>query len=209
MIAEPSKLDGEDDPAERAAALQEWIDEYGEDSVILLTTLEFQFEQGLPPWNSPEQYVTEITATLLLTEENGIPEFEIGKVVALKVHRLRLYDDGASIHDICDDHSAELEEIARIFYGRHSEPRQKFNLESFGNLLVLWDFDIEPRFEHLKLAGKAFWNVIETFGVDCVMVAHRKLGLSVDEWKDLGFFAAPKTDYYVRDWAKANPYGRD
>lgn len=136
---------------------------------------------------------------------------EVGRVFAYEVQTTQAENDGISLYDICDAHSSDLKSVfAALFDVELAEPKEELDVSpTWEGLLYLDRIVVEPEYRNRGVVVSALETTIRSFCPRGVIAAHpHGMGLTVDEWRELGFVKIAGSDVIFRDNASLNPYGR-
>jgi len=141
----------------------------------------------------------------------------VGKVRGQRVELGEAEERGSSLFDVFDAQSEELCGYYETLFDRHTgDLLDGFDLSVIGDLLVVHEISIVPKYQGLNLGLLTMLQTFRTFGGGCALVAikpfplqftgkvnkknERKFNMAQgklrDYWSQLGFRRVRKTDYY-------------
>ena len=137
-------------------------------------------------------------------------EAEAGRVYAFAVQTTQAMTDGVPLCDVFDAHTSDLEAAyAALFDPVAEEPKEELDVApAWEGFLYLARLVIDPAYRDRGVTVKALEATIRTFCPRGVVAARQNgMGLSVEEWKQLGFVKIAGSEVIFRDNASYNPYG--
>jgi hypothetical protein len=179
-----------------------------------LTAVDFSFSVPPVPWHEPEFYVREITGTIrcMISETE---EVVAGTIKILRLAAVEAFNHKVALYDVCDAHSDFLSAAYSAVFDENEEPKEDLDIEpSWHDIIVLWEFDVKPEFRSSGAVIKSFETAIAAFGSQGLIVTARGeessdfigLDLTVDEWRELGFYKISQSHFVFRDNCALNPY---
>ena len=119
----------------------------------------------------PSEYVSEHTGFLRYHRARDDRVFRVGKLHAYRIHADRAANDGVSVSEVCDAHSAELHALyatlfdtAEDFY--HEEIQQRFTVVETDCLLINYVV-LHPKWRGLRLGLVAIRKAVDLLGGGC------------------------------------------
>jgi hypothetical protein len=132
------------------------------------------------------------------------------RVYAFVVQTTQAMTDGVGLADAFDAHSSNLEAaFAALFDPVAEEPREELEIApAWEGFLYLDRIVIDPAYRDRGVTVKALEATIRSFCPRGVVAARQGgMGLSVEEWKELGFVKIAGSEVIYRDNVSYNPYG--
>src|SRR5205814_1960619 len=123
-----------------------------------------------------------------------------GELKLLVIKLAEAVNDGASVCEICDCHSSDLEELyCDLFEDNDFKMELSFD-GPLSELLYLDGVSLEPAYKQGDLLYQAIETAIAMFASNGVVVSYKSvLDIGPEGWQRLGFVAVPGTDLFVRD----------
>lgn len=178
----------------------------------MVTSVRFVANDVAANWDYEEAFVNEIVGTITgMVSDNEQREF--GTITLMKVSACEAMNRRFSLLEICDAHSEFLLSAASAVFDDNGATKEELEIEpGWCDLLILWEFDVEPEFRRNSIVVKAFEAAMNFLGPRDLVVAamdgehYIGLELTIDEWRELGFMKIAGTQFVFRDSAYLNPY---
>jgi len=176
--------------------------------------VEFSFSSSLRPWGGdPEQYWLEVTGRIMALpdEADDADEAEpAGTMEMLLVRVAEAREDEVSLYAVFDSYDEALLEVYRALFNKNEDLRPSLGMEPFDHeVLATRSLQLAPRWRGTGLGAQAVQTAASTLVTMGLIVASADLGLSIDDWLNLGFFKiARQKEFYVCDRTRKNRYGR-
>ena len=176
--------------------------------------VDFSFSSSLRPWDGdPEQYWIEVTGQIMALPGDAPDDAEAepaGTMEMLLVRVAEARDDAVSLFAIFDSYNEDLHQIYRALFDKNEGIRSSLGMDpSVHELLFVRSLQLKPRWQGNGLGAQAIQTAASTLVTMGLVVANAELGLSVNDWLNLGFVKiAGHEEFYVRERTKKNRYGR-
>jgi hypothetical protein len=176
--------------------------------------VEFSVAVSGAPWDDSEQFIHEVTGKIHYMTDDG-DELEIGQIKVLKISEAEATNRNESLYDVFDSHSQFLVWAYQAIFDEDGDTKPELGIEAgYQDILVLWEFEVQPDFRHQGVVVSAFEAAIAFFAPMGLIVAarvsdeHRVVGLdlTVDEWKQLEFVRIADSPFVFRDGCMLSPY---
>ena len=174
----------------------------------------FSFTSCLRPWGGdPEQYWIEVTGRIMALPDEAPDDAEAepaGTMEMLLVRVAEARDDEVSLFAIFDSYDETLHQIYRALFNKNEEMRSSLGMDPFVHeVLFIRSLQLKPRWQGTGLGAQAIQTAASTLVTMGLVVADADLGLSIDDWLNLGFVKiAGHKGFYVCERTKKNRYGR-
>jgi len=172
------------------------------------------FSSSLRPWDGdPEQYWIEVTGQIMALPDEAPDDAEAepaGTMEMLLVRVAEARDDEVSLFAVFDSYDQALHEIYHSLFNRDEEIRSSLGMDPFVHeVLFVRSLKLKPRWQGSSLGAQAIQTAASTLVTMGLVVANADLGLSIDDWLDLGFVKiARQKGFFVCERTKKNRYGR-
>lgn len=168
------------------------------------------------------------------TDEEGQQKSKvitIGRIRGQKLDLCEACERRCSMFQVCDGESQELYDIYEAIFDHHrgNEIREDLDLDSFGDVLIIHDMKIAPKYRGHKLGLLAMLQTIKTMGGGCSMAVIKPFPLQFsgevteknqkkfdaalkklnEYWERVGFIPIKGEEYYYLDLAKRLPKFED
>jgi len=176
--------------------------------------VKFSFSSSLRPWDGdPEQYWMEVTGRIMALPEEAPDDAEAepaGRIQMLLVRVAEARDDEVSLFAVFDSYDEALHQIYRALFNRNEEIRSSLGMDPYVHeVLFVRSLHLKPRWQDTGLAAQAIQTAASTLVTMGLVVANADLGLSINDWLNLGFVKiARQKGFYVCERTKKNRYGR-
>jgi len=170
--------------------------------------VKFSFSSSLRPWDGdPEQDWIEVTGRIMALPDEA-PDDAEAEPVLVRVAEAR--DDEVSLFAVFDSYDQALHEIYRSLFNRDEEIRSSLGMDPFVHeVLFVRSLKLKPRWQGSSLGAQAIQTAASTLVTMGLVVANADLGLSIDDWLNLGFVKiARQKGFFVCERTKKNRYGR-
>lgn len=184
------------------------------DEFPFFCAVDFQLSVPTAPWAEAEFYVQEITGVVkAMTSDTR--EVQAGTIKLLLVHVSQAANDGIDLLDVCDAHSDFLVALYHALIDEDGETRPELDIEpAWHDLIVLLEFDMPVEFRAAGGAVRAFATAIAAFGSMDLIAATTEsdahcfsgLGLTAEEWRQLGFRRIAGSPFAFCETCRVNPY---
>lgn len=168
-------------------------------------TVVFALGARLCPWKiDPEKYVIEITGDIMVWSQDEGPERKAGQIKLAVVKLCEAKSRGVKLYHVLD--SYDIEEIYPHLFQSDGVFLPDLPLEApYGDLLLIEDIQLEPRFEKTDLRNQAIETAIASFAsAGIVLVKKDVLGLEEMAAIELGYWDLLFEDYWLRDNFRQN-----
>jgi GNAT superfamily N-acetyltransferase len=176
--------------------------------------VDFSFSSSLRPWGGdPEEYWIEVTGRIMAVPDEAPDDAEAepaGMTQMLLVRVAEARDDEVSLFAVFDSYDEALHQIYRALFNQNEEIRSSLGMDPFVHeVLFVRSLEVKSRWQGTSLAAQAIQTAASTLVTMGLVVANADLGLSVNNWLNLGFVKiAGQKGFYVRERTKKNRYGR-
>lgn len=121
--------------------------------------------------DEPSEYVSEHTGYLRYHRDRDDRTFRVGLLRAYRLHAERAANDGISLFELCDAHSAELLDLYATLFDLeedfyHEDIQQRFTIVE-ADCLVIDSLVLHPRWRGLKLGLVAIRKAVDLLGGGC------------------------------------------
>jgi len=144
----------------------------------------------------------------IIVDSETDEEIEAGEIILRVVLATEATNQGEDLLDVCDADSAVLEGIYAALFDQQGETKDELDIEpGWNNLVFIEKVEVDPQYRQTSLVTQAIETALAMFGSESLVVAVEELlGLSIEEWKQLGFMRIAETGLVFRDQLKVNPY---
>jgi len=176
--------------------------------------VEFAFSSSLRPWGGdPEQYWIEVTGQIMALPDEAPDDADAepaGTMQMLLVRVAEARDDEVSLFAVFDSYDEALHQIYRALFNKNEELRSSLGMDPFVHeVLFVRSLQLKPRWQGTGLGAQAIQTAASTLVTMGLVVANADLGLSLNDWLNLGFVKiARQKGFYVCERTKKNRYGR-
>jgi hypothetical protein len=135
-------------------------------------------------------------------------EERIGRIVAFLVQTTQVFNDGVPLYEVCDAHSAVLDDVCATVFGSDDQPKPELDIEPVADgLLHVALVEVAPEYRESGVAVQAVEAAIRTYCPGGIITAHTdKVNLEPTEWERLGFQSIDGSTVVYRDDTKKNPH---
>jgi len=176
--------------------------------------VKFSFSSSLRPWDGdPEQYWIEVTGRIMALPDEAPDDAEAepaGTMEMLLVRVAEARDDEVSLFAVFDSYDEALHRIYCALFNRDEEIRSSLGMDPFVHeVLVVRSLRLKPRWRGSSRGAQAIQTAASTLVTMGLEVANADLGLSIDDWLNLGFVKiARQNGFFVCERTKKNRSGR-
>lgn len=152
----------------------------------------FSFTSSLRPWDGdPEQYWIEVTGQIMALPDEAPDDADAepaGTMQMLLVRVAEARDDEVSLFAVFDSYNEALHQIYRALFNKNEEIRSSLGMDPFVHeVLFIRSLHLKPRWQGTGLGAQAIQTAASTLVTMGLVVANTDLGLSVNDWLNLGF----------------------
>lgn len=168
----------------------------------------FEYRVSLSPWDcDPERYLLEIDGTITVWSESDDPEEPdeiVGSMKLLVVKLAEARRDQVELFYVLDFY--EVEELYAPLFKKDGVFWPHLDVEAqYGDLLVIDEIKLDPRFEDSPLRNQAIETAIASFAsIGVVVIKKQTLGLSTEDRCDKGYIDLEFNNFLMRDNFRLN-----
>jgi len=145
-----------------------------------------------------------------ITMRQWSEEQRSGTMEMLLVRVAEARDDEVSLFAVFDSYDEALHRIYCALFNRDEEIRSSLGMDPFVHeVLFVRSLKLKPRWQGSSLGAQAIQTAASTLVTMGLVVANSDLGLSIDDWLNLGFVKiARQKGFFVCERTMKNRYGR-